>query len=120
MSEEKFRNDAKTVLKFIQVYCDEKHKESEKESKTVELVYKEKNLNEKIYFKLCKNCENTFFYSYKKLQECPHEKKPRCRKCPNPCYERDKWKELARIMRFSGLRLGLIKIKKVFKISNFS
>ena len=30
MTDEKFIHDTKTVLKFIQIYCDDKHKDIEK------------------------------------------------------------------------------------------
>jgi hypothetical protein len=114
MSEEKFISDTKTVLKFIQLYCDEKHKDIEKTDEILNLNYKNKELNEKVEFNLCPACKETFLYSYKKLQECPHEEKPRCRKCPNPCYERSEWKKLAKIMKYGGIKLGLVKIKKIF------
>ncbi|NLM99553.1 MAG: hypothetical protein GX170_05965, partial [Campylobacteraceae bacterium] len=44
-----------------------------------------------------------------------NEEKPSCRKCPNPCYEKDRWKLLAKIMKYSGMKLGLLKIRKMFK-----
>ena len=113
MKEEKFIGDTKTVLKFIQLYCDEKHTNEQKEKENLELVYNEKSL-ETITYDLCPTCKQTFLYSYKRLQKCPHEEKPRCRKCPAPCYEKSKWKDLAKIMKFSGMKLGLNKIKNLF------
>jgi hypothetical protein len=112
MSEEKFISDTQTVLKFIQTYCDCKHAQK-KTKESLQIAYKNKNLLH-INFELCSTCKETFLYSVARLQECPHEEKPRCRNCPNPCYERSRWKELAKIMRFSGMKLGLIKLKKVF------
>jgi hypothetical protein len=54
-----------------------------------------------------------------KLQNCPHEIKPRCRKCPTPCYEKQEWKNIARIMKYSAIKLSLGKIKsRVFNIFN--
>ena len=37
---------------------------------------------------LCDECNSLSSKAIKHLQECPHEQKPRCRKCPNPCYEK--------------------------------
>jgi hypothetical protein len=112
MKDEKFTSEVETVLKFIQLYCNDKHK-IEKENSSQEVLYKGKNLLH-VKFDLCPTCKETFLYTLQRLQECPHEEKPRCRKCPNPCYERPKWKELTRIMRHSGMKLGLLKIKKLF------
>ena len=115
MTKEKFAEDSKTVSKFIQYYCDHEHKEDKKNKGFIELFYRSQNLDTQIRYSLCEKCENTLLYSYKRLQECPNEDKPSCRKCSQPCYERPKWKLLAKIMRYSGLRLGFLKVKKLFK-----
>ena len=115
LSEDKFIHDTQTVLKFIQLYCDEKHKDSEKQDGIQHLNYLNKDLHEEINYHLCEACTDTFIYSYKALQKCPHDEKPSCRKCPEPCYDRPRWKHLASIMKFSGMKFGLIKIKKFFK-----
>lgn len=114
MKDTKFIGDTQTVLKFIQLYCDNNHKNIEKHSETLNLTYKDKELNTPINYTLCSTCKDTFLYSYHRLQNCPHEEKPRCRKCPNPCYEKPQWKKLSKIMRYSGMQLGLIKIKRLF------
>lgn len=114
MSEDKFIHDTKTVLKFIQLYCNEKHKDSKKDNGIQHLIYKNQNLNVELNYHLCEACTNTFTYSYKALQECPHEEKPSCRKCPQPCYDKSRWKHLASIMKYSGMRLGLTKLKRLF------
>ncbi|EHP29647.1 hypothetical protein SMGD1_1123 [Sulfurimonas gotlandica GD1] len=114
MSEEKFIHDSKTVLKFIQCYCDSEHFKVEKKIDSIKLNYNYKDLNEEIHYDLCEKCEETLIYSYIKLQECIHDDKPSCRKCPKPCYDKAEWKTLAKIMRYSGLRLGILKIRKFF------
>ena len=116
MTDEKFILDTKTVLKFIQIYCDDKHKDIEKKEGLQSLVYREKKLDIDIVYHLCSACKDTFLLSYQKLQECPWEEKPSCRKCPKPCYERPDWKHVAKIMKHSGMKQGLIKLKKLFKI----
>lgn len=112
MTEEKFIYDSQTVLKFIQCYCDSEHYKAQKSTDSIKLSYNNKNLKEEIHYCLCKKCEETLKYSYVKLQECPHDEKPSCRKCPKPCYDKPEWKHLAKIMRYSGLRLGILKIRK--------
>ena len=116
MTDEKFIHDTKTVLKFIQIYCDDKHKDEQKKQELLNLIYRENNLHVDVNYNLCSTCKDTFLLSYKKLQECPHEEKPSCRKCPKPCYERPNWKHLAKIMKYSGMKRGLTKLKKLLKI----
>ena len=116
MRDEKFIYDTRTALKFIQIYCDNEHKEAKKEKGLESLVYKEKKLNINVAYYLCSECKKTFLLCYHKLQECPWEEKPNCRKCPKPCYERADWKHVAKIMKYSGMKLGLTKLKKLFKI----
>lgn len=116
MTKKKFAKESQTVLDFIQTFCDDKHADEMKAKESLDLVYENKKI-ESISYELCLTCKENFLYSYKKLQECPHEEKPRCRKCPNPCYEKDKWKAIATIMRYSGMKKGLSRIKKVFQRS---
>lgn len=116
MTNEKFIHDTQTVLKFIQIYCDDKHKSETKQRYSKNLIYNENDLHVKVEYNLCLACKNTFELSYNKLQQCPHEEKPSCRKCPKPCYERPDWKNVAKIMKYSGMKLGLTKLKKIFKI----
>lgn len=115
MQDKKFISEVQTLLKFIQLYCDDKHDEK-KESVSLEVPYKGRNLLH-VNFDLCLTCKETFLYCIQRLQECPYEEKPKCRTCKTPCYERPKWKELAKIMRHSGMKLGLLKIKKLFSKS---
>ena len=74
----------------------------------------ESNIN--VELNLCEECHSLISYSFDRLKGCPHEIKPRCRQCPNPCYEKQEWKSLAKIMRYSGIRLGLSKIKNKLRI----
>ena len=115
MTIEKFKSEVETLKKFFQIYCKEKHKgQFEKE---YNVHYKDLNLT--FNANLCENCHSLLSYAIERLQECPHNPKPRCRKCENPCYEKDKYKQMAKMMRFSGMKLGLTKaaqkIKKIFK-----
>ena len=114
MTNEKFIHDTQTVLKFIQIYCDDKHKDESKSKESLSLIYKEKELHISVNYNLCTTCKNTFLLTYEKLQECPHEDKQSCRKCPKPCYERPDWKHVAKIMKYSGMKQGLLKLKKIF------
>ena len=117
MDKDKFIHDSKTVAKFIQHYCDNEHSDENKEKGFISLNYNGYDLKKQIEYTLCSECEDTLKYSYKKLQECPKEDKPSCRKCSSPCYDRREWKLLAKIMRYSGIRLGFVKLRKMFSQS---
>ncbi|WP_331775745.1 nitrous oxide-stimulated promoter family protein [Sulfurospirillum sp. 1612] len=113
MKTEKFENDVRVVHKFIQLYCDNNHADHDKKDGQLILFYHDTDLGV-VDYHLCETCEKTLKYSHQRLIECPHDEKPRCRKCPNPCYEKSEWKALAKIMRYSGMQLGLLKIRKIF------
>ena len=107
MTKEKFKIEIDTLKSFFETYCHDKHEDIEE--RTIILEYKEK-----VFFidlKLCPQCFDSINYSFERLKECPHEIKPRCRKCPTPCYEKPRWKEAARVMKYSAIKLSLGKIK---------
>ena len=117
MTLEKFENEIKTLEKFFTIYCSDKH-QNQYEKEYI-IPYKEKTFYMKA--NLCEECHSLLHYAIIKLQECPNDPKPRCRNCPNPCYEKDKYKQMAKMMRYSGMKLGLTKaakkIKKIFKMN---
>jgi len=117
MTPEKFTQEVETLSKFFQIFCHDKHTgQFEKE-----YLIKYKNITITKNLNLCENCHKMFEYSLERLKECPHDPKPRCRNCENPCYEKEKYKQMAKMMRHAGMKLGLTKaakkIKKFFKSS---
>jgi hypothetical protein len=111
MTAKKFKSEVETLQKFFQIYCYEKHKEQFEKEYNVH--YKDLNLIFKANF--CNKCHSLLSYAIERLQECPHDPKPRCRKCKNPCYEKDKYKQMAKMMRFSGMKLGVNKAVQKLK-----
>lgn len=111
MTYEKFEIEINTLKTFFELYCKDKH--SDLENRNLILNYKNKSFNIELF--LCKECHDSIDYSFEKLQNCPHEIKPRCRTCPNPCYEKPKWKNTAKIMIYSAMRLSLSKMKNRVK-----
>lgn len=107
----KFKEEINTLKKFFEVYCKEKHLDQLKITKT----FNYKNEEIKVELNLCHECLKKIEYSFDRLLECPHDIKPRCRTCPTPCYEKKQWKEAAKIMRYSGMKLGLRSVSKKFK-----
>lgn len=113
MTEEKFDNEINTLKKFFEYYC--KQKDTNQQTTLVQLEYKNRIYS--LDLDLCPKCLEKITYSFERLQSCPHEIKPRCRNCPSPCYGKQEWKNIAKIMVYSAPRLGLSKIKSKIKES---
>lgn len=111
MDNAKFNSEVTTLKKFFETYCKDKH-EHLKISCT---VLKFKGEESTIELNLCDECRKNINYSFNRLEECPHEIKPSCRTCPSPCYEKKQWKKTAKIMKYSGMKLGLTKLKSKIK-----
>ena len=83
--------DIKVLEKFIQVYCDIKHKILEKT--------KINDLN------LCEECHETLVYSAKRRELCPLDPKPTCKNCEVHCYAPEQRQKIKDIMRHSGMHM---------------
>lgn len=116
MTSEKFNQEATTLVKFMQTFCDDKHTGNKK---TIDMNITYKGETTRLSACLCDECEELLGYAINRLENCPHEIKPKCRKCKAPCYERPRYKQMAKMMMYSGVKLGLSKIKsaagKLFK-----
>lgn len=106
MTDKVFQKELQTLQEFITCYCHNNHNNLPQK----DFIFESRSME--LHTTLCKDCSDLLLYSINKLELCPHEIKPKCRKCPNPCYEKQQWKKLAKIMRYSGLKLGLINIKR--------
>jgi len=111
MTTEKFTSEVELLKQFFELHCYDKHQNLF--SFTKELHYNNKIIT--LDLNLCKECKELIEYSLTKLYECPHNPKPRCRKCPDPCYEKPQWKKVAKLMKYSGIKLGILKVKRYFK-----
>ena len=108
MTNEKYETEITTLKSFFEIYCENKHENQE--NKTIDLNYK--NQDYSIKLNLCKKCMDSISYSFDRLQNCPHDIKPRCRTCKTPCYEKTRWKSTAKVMIYSALKLSLSKMKR--------
>ncbi|NCD12364.1 MAG: nitrous oxide-stimulated promoter family protein [Epsilonproteobacteria bacterium] len=113
MTSEKLQSDSQTLHRFIQLHCDKKHHDVPKKKGVLAVHFKEKCICE-LPYDICEECEILLLYAYDRLQNCPRNPKPSCRKCPNPCYEKSMWKKMSKVMSFSGMQLGLTKVRKLF------
>lgn len=108
MTTEKFEIEINTLKKFFELYCKDKHKGLI--DKNIKLKYKDKQFD--IDLSLCPTCHDSINYSFERLKECQHDIKPRCRTCPTPCYEKNRWKNAAKVMKYAAIKLSLSKVKK--------
>ncbi len=90
-SEEKRKNEWKTVLLMIQVYCRGKHKNR--------LALKNPD-------NLCPECKALAKYVRERVEKCPFmETKTFCSACKVHCYKADMREKIRQVMRFSGPRM---------------
>jgi hypothetical protein len=111
MTFETYCNEVTTLTTFVTHFCSDKHSDATKRGRTICLSYGGERA-EPLEALLCDTCAETVAYGIGRLQGCPYDEKPKCRKCPDPCYARPMWKHVAAIMRYSGMKLGLTRIKK--------
>lgn len=113
MTIEKFRSEVLILKKFFETYCESKNYELNHHYVVVEYNGQRMRFD----FHLCDEYFELIIYSIEKLLECPHQDKPRCRNCPTPCYDKQQWKSVAKIMKYSGMKLGVAKIKNFLYIN---
>jgi len=113
MQNDKFKSEVQTLKKFFELYCNNKHTNQKNHCK--ELVYHYEKIH--VDLELCEECIKLIHYSFDRLIECPHDPKPRCRTCKTPCYSKEEWKKVAKLMMYSGIQLGVGKLKKFLKFN---
>lgn len=102
-NQKKIKKDIKVLSLFVEIYCQNHHKDKEKNIvRTNGLL---KNFSTELSRKLCKECERLLLYSVTKRVLCPYEPKPACKKCPAPCYKDGFREKMREVMRFSGAYL---------------
>ena len=107
MKIDKLYKEVETLQKFFEMYCKDKHKDKQisQHLKTDEYEFD---------FELCDECFGLIKYSINQLHECTKDPKPKCRICPDNCYEKKEKNHMSKIMRHSGMKLGLNRLKKLF------
>lgn len=110
MTFEKYTQELTTLTTFISQYCSDKHRDLPRKGRSITLKYAGER-EEPLEALLCDECAEILDYGIARLQGCPFDDKPKCRQCPNPCYERPMWKKVAKIMSHTGMRMGLRKVR---------
>lgn len=98
----RFQKDIPILVDFTSLYCNEKHKEREKEKFFYEGILG--NYLNRYDLSLCKDCKNTLAHGVAKRILCPYNPKPPCKKCPTPCYRKGYREKMREIMKFSGMQ----------------
>jgi len=97
----KERADIAILVKFVSLFCREKHG-GEKKPFTIETrALKEVARGGE----LCPDCAKLLKYGLAMRLRCPFFPKPSCKKCKSPCYRSEYKEKIREVMRFSGMYL---------------
>jgi hypothetical protein len=98
----KVDRDIRTLTKFIEIYCENKHKSREKSfwKGSEQVNYRP---HENIEF--CQDCTALLNYSIGRRALCPLNPKPACKNCKIHCYADEYRAGIREVMRFSGTYL---------------
>lgn len=95
-------NDIRTLARFVGIYCRTHHKDGRTpfdfNVPGVENLLKKQP-------ELCPDCVKLLKYGLTMRLRCPHQPKPMCKKCPNPCYKAEYRERIREVMKFSGIYL---------------
>jgi hypothetical protein len=97
---EKEKDDIRTLVKFVGIYCRENHN-----GERAPFSFKLLDINEieKKEISLCRDCTRLLTYGLTMRLKCPHDPKPMCKKCETQCYHGDYKAEIREVMKFSGI-----------------
>lgn len=109
MDIQQYKIEISTLKPFFDMHC-----KNHIDKTDIDIYYDDTKIDE---IKLCDKCSEIFLYATQRLRYCQQSPKPKCRKCKNNCFEKDMYKKIAKIMAFSGIKLGVSKIisKKKFE-----
>jgi hypothetical protein len=97
---EKEKDDIRTLVKFVGIYCRENH-----DGERAPFSFKLFDIKEieKREISLCSNCIRLLTYGLTMRLKCPHDPKPMCKKCETQCYHGDYKAKIREVMKFSGM-----------------
>lgn len=98
----KEKKDIKVLGQFVEIYC-RFHHESERTRFTSKTPRLEGLFEESL--ELCTECMRLLRYALGMRLCCPHDPKPMCKKCPDPCYKPEYREKIREVMKFSGMHL---------------
>jgi len=99
------RRDLKTLARFIELYCDQNHKDAARQAVSLRTHDVQAIAGRSI--SLCAGCRNLLTHAFVKRSNCPMTPKPACKHCPTHCYHPRYRAAIKEVMRFSGRRMVL-------------
>lgn len=96
------KNDLRTLTKFVQIFCREKHGGEKTDFVPAPAALKDVIKKSPA---LCPDCTRLLGYAYAMRLRCPHDPKPMCKKCTAPCYRPEHQAKMREVMKFSGIYL---------------
>jgi len=99
---EKEKDDIRTLMKFIGIYCRENHNGAK--CPFLFKLFDIKRIDNK-EISLCSDCTRLLAYGLTMRLKCPHEPKPMCKKCETQCYHGEYKSKIREVMKFSGMYL---------------
>jgi hypothetical protein len=97
---DKEKDDIRTLMKFMGIYCRENH-DGEKTPFSFKLFDVQEIEKKEIF--LCPECTRLLTYGLTMRVRCPHDPKPMCKKCESQCYQGDYKTKIREVMKFSGM-----------------
>lgn len=96
----KEKEDLRTLLRFVEIYCRENH-----DGERPPFSFRRYDLKEivKCEISLCPKCQRLLTYGLTMRLKCPHDPKPMCKKCSTQCYKGEYKEKIREIMKFSGM-----------------
>jgi hypothetical protein len=94
--------DIQVLMRFIGVYCKEKHNQQKALFHSKHLILNELETYTPM---LCEDCSRLLTYGLMMRLKCPNDPKPMCKKCDTQCYQGDYKTKIKKIMKFSGMFL---------------
>jgi hypothetical protein len=99
---EKEKDDIRTLMKFVGIYCRENHIE---EKLPFPFKFFDIREIEKREISLCPDCTRLLTYGLTMRLKCSYDPKPMCKKCETQCYHGDYKSKIREVMKFSGMYL---------------
>ncbi|MCP4250013.1 MAG: nitrous oxide-stimulated promoter family protein [bacterium] len=97
--------DLSTLIKFVDIYCENKHREADKRSAHINGFDLTALCDQPP--DLCEECTKVLNHALVKRSRCSMEPKPACKHCQVHCYHPAYRARIREIMKYSGRRLVL-------------
>jgi hypothetical protein len=97
---EREKADIRTLMKFVAVFCRERHQGEKKPFSFKHLDVRE--IEKKGIF-VCPDCARLLTYGLVMRLKCPHDPKSMCKKCETQCYHKEYKAKIREVMKFSGM-----------------